>query len=130
MRRYYIGFSTVGESKSRQWTHYDSDLVRRDLTNHFHTRIGERAMRSDWGCAIWDWLFEPFSEDLRSRVSTEAIRICESDPRVSVSEVIVEDEPHAITVSISLVYRGIEAFDTFTIEFERRETIRTNKTID
>lgn len=130
MAKHFIGFSTVGESRTRNWVHHDVELVNRDLMNHFHTRVGERVMRATWGCRIWDWLFEQFTDDLRDRITAEAVNICESDPRVSVVSVNVEDAPHQITVSLTLMYKGLEVIDNFTVEFERREEARFSENMD
>jgi phage baseplate assembly protein W len=125
-RKMFKGFSTVGEAKTRNWVHYDVELIKRDLGNHFHTRVGDRVMRASWGCRIWDWLFEPYTNDLRDRIISEAVRVCQEDARVRVINVNVTDQDQGIRVAIELDFIPLDVVETFAIDFERRETARLN----
>lgn len=125
-RKTFIGFGTVGEERTRNWVHYDIELIKRDLMNHFQTRIGERVMRATWGCRIWDWLFEPLTHDLRDRIVDEVRRVCLSDSRVQIVSVDVDEGPNSIEVSIDLNYVPFGVSETFFIQFERREDARFN----
>lgn len=121
---YFRGFSTVESLKTRKRTYYDLDLIKYDLMNHFYTRVGERVMRPEWGCRIWDWLMDPMTPSLRDDVVSEARRICEEDTRLRVLDVQVSDFDHVIRVEILLEFRPLDVIETFAIEFERREENR------
>ena len=53
----YKGYTSV--NRQFQGTEAtDSELVRADLLNHFNTRVGERLMQPEFGCLIWNFLFD------------------------------------------------------------------------
>jgi phage baseplate assembly protein W len=125
-KRIFTGFSTRDSHVTRQRTYYDIDLIKRDLTNHFHTRVGERVMRPTWGCRIWDYLMEPMTTTLHDDIVAEVISICQADERLKVISVDVVDEDHALRVEITLNFSPLGVIDTFAVNFERRETARWN----
>lgn len=122
MKATFTGFSTVGSTAAENFKLHDLALIRQDLLNHFHTVIGERVMRPEYGCRIWDWLMEPFTATLRGMVVAEATRICESDPRVSVVSVQATSLDHAIRVELTLNYIPFDSVDQFIIDFENRQS--------
>lgn len=117
----YKGFSTQNAERTRRWSVYDVELVKLDLMNHFHTRVGERVLRPEYGCRIWDYLYEPLTPMAREEVIAEAVRVCRSDPRVAVHEVNVFDFEHGLRVEIALDYIGLAVNQTFRVEFENRQ---------
>jgi phage baseplate assembly protein W len=119
----FVGFSTSEESArvGRSWALYDVDLVRRDLLNHFHTRKGERVMRPEFGCDIWDKLMEPMTTGLRGEILDEVRRICEFDSRVVVQEVDVYSADHTIVVTALLEYLPSHTVQELEITFDRRQ---------
>lgn len=117
----FKGFSTVGAPLKKEWTFYDIELIKRDLMNHFNTRVGERVMRPDYGCKIWEYMMEPLTGGMRDLVVAEAIRICESDSRVSVDKVQVYTMGSGIRVEITLSYDPFSVIDTFYVDFDARQ---------
>ena len=47
-------------------------------------------MRPDFGCVIWDMLFEPFTDDVLATIVDNIVEIGEADPRL---EVLEENRP-------------------------------------
>lgn len=124
----YRGFSTIDAERTRAWALYDVELIRRDLLNHFYTRIGERVGRRDFGCRIWDMILEQMTDGLRQDIINEAVRICAQDPRVAVHEVFVYEYPNGIRVEIILDYLGLAAFQNFNALFEIGPGVASNQT--
>ncbi len=117
----FRGFSTIGADTARSWHLYDVALIRRDLLNHFHTRVGERVMRPSWGCRIWDYLMEPLTETLRLLIVEEAVRICREDTRVEVIDVTVDETDNGLSIVITLKYLPNGDAETFVVDFEARQ---------
>lgn len=117
----YRGFSTNNAERTRQWSRYDVELVKRDLLNHFETRIGERVMRPDFGCRIWDMMMDPRTADLRDEMVHEAERIIDADPRVRRIRVDVFEFPNGIKIEMLLDYHELSVTDTLVATFEREE---------
>jgi phage baseplate assembly protein W len=71
------------------------------------TAPGERVMRPQFGCRIWDLLFEPVNANTLGLMA-EAVRdaVSQWEPRVDLEDVIVEPEKgNSARVDIRLVYR-------------------------
>lgn len=71
------------------------------------TAPGERLMRPQFGCRIWDLLFEPVTGNLLGLIA-EAVReaLAQWEPRIVVEDVKPEPDPdnHAL-VRIQITYR-------------------------
>jgi phage baseplate assembly protein W len=71
------------------------------------TAPGERVMRPQFGCRIWDLLFEPINANTLGLMA-EAVRdaLSQWEPRVDVEEVEVEPDPATpARVIIRILYR-------------------------
>lgn len=130
--RYFTGFSTTDTEQTGRWRLYDTELIIRDLMNHFHTRRGTRRMRPRWGCRIWDWLFDPMTTTLRDEIVREVVRIVESDPRVAIqnpaTDVKIAEFDNGMRVEIRAIDRSKDVVLDFAVNFDRRETERTQGT--
>jgi phage baseplate assembly protein W len=71
------------------------------------TAPGERLMRPDFGCRIWDLLFEPVTQNLLGLIA-EAVRdsLARWEPRIVVDDVqpTVDPDDHAL-IRITISYR-------------------------
>jgi phage baseplate assembly protein W len=71
------------------------------------TAPGERVMRPQFGCRIWDLMFEPINANTLGLMA-EAVRdaISQWEPRVDAEEVVVEPDPASpARVIIRILYR-------------------------
>jgi len=71
------------------------------------TAPGERVMRPQFGCRIWDLLFEPINANTLGLMA-EAVRdtVSQWEPRVDLEDVVVEPDPTSPErVTIDLRYR-------------------------
>jgi phage baseplate assembly protein W len=71
------------------------------------TAPGERVMRPDFGCRIWDLLFEPVTANLIGLMA-QAVReaLAQWEPRVEVDRVDpVPDPADSALISITVAYR-------------------------
>lgn len=119
--RIFVGYSTRGTSDSRSWVLYDIDLIKQDLLNHFHTRKGERVMRPEFGCSIWDLIGEQLTPSVKDDVREEVERIIALDTRVTSRGVYVDSSDHTIVVVVDLYYRPYDIVDRFKIVFDSRQ---------
>lgn len=118
----YKGYSTQNAERTRNWTRYDVDLVKTDLLNHFMTRTGERVMRPDFGCRIWDYLNDPLTPATRQAVIDDAVRIINSDPRVSLRTVNLFDFENGLRIEVIVDFIGLANNQTFYVDFETRQS--------
>ncbi len=71
------------------------------------TAPGERLMRPEFGCRIWDLLFEPVTPNLLGLIA-EAVRdaLAQWEPRIVVSDVVpVADSDDAALIRITISYQ-------------------------
>ncbi len=118
----YVGFSTSEpRSGKREWKAYDTTLIKRDLTNHFYTRLGECVMRPEHGCRIWDYIMEPNVDSVRNKILAEAERVLGMDSRVVTDNIRMVAFDHGVTITADLLYRHNRTVDQFIITFDSRQ---------
>jgi phage baseplate assembly protein W len=116
--RAYRGFSTV-YSNTNDWTVYDFELVKQDLINHFHIRQGEKLSDPEFGCIIWDLLYEPFTQEVQTAIIENVTQIVNYDPRLQVTEVVVDTYDQGIQVEASVVFLNYNIADTMRFKFDQ-----------
>jgi phage baseplate assembly protein W len=121
LKRFFVGFSTQNSAKTGIRTLYDIDLINVDLMSAFQTRVGERVMRPDYGCKLWDYLMEPLTDVLRTDIIAEVIRICQLDSRCVVIDTQVFEQDQGFKVSMTLQYLPWLVIDTFIITFNQSD---------
>jgi len=114
----YKGFSTNG-SDFASVTLTDYRLVKQDLINNLNVRKGERVMRPDFGCVIWDMLFDPFTEEAHGLIVDNITAIAGSDPRLEILEVVPSSYEHGIQVTITLKYIPTNQVEDMLLTFNQ-----------
>lgn len=118
----YKGYNTVGlKSNSVRLT--DAELIKRDLINHFYIRRGEKLMNPDFGTIIWDSLFEPFTELLRNNIVEDVTRIANSDPRLTVESVLVDQYDNGLILEVRVMYANTNETETLKLTFDRNSSM-------
>lgn len=116
----YIGFNTVGQNRP-PYSLTDIELVKRDLTNEFNTRIGERIMLPFYGSRIQELLMDPFDDITRREIIDDVIRVIGNDPRVSFVDTKVTSTDYTIKVEVVLTYSPGDTAETLFLEFQRSD---------
>tara|TARA_B100002019_G_C21076379_1_gene501595 strand:+ start:209 stop:583 length:375 start_codon:yes stop_codon:yes gene_type:complete len=119
MATLFKGFSTIDKVRA-PYTLTDSELIKRDLLNHFYTKVGERPMRPEFGSIIWDMLMEPDSPGLQEQIKEDIERIVDTDPRVTFKDTVLYIADHTIRAEVTLKYYNLEQTDTLFLEYTRR----------
>ena len=114
----YKGFSTVGRTKHFRIT--DFELVKRDITNHFNIRKGEKLMNPDFGTVIWDSIFEPLDENTKSTIIADVKKIVSYDPRVAAQNVIITEYDRGIQIELELIYIQTNQIETLQLQFDEQ----------
>jgi phage baseplate assembly protein W len=114
----YKGFSTIGQTKKFRLT--DFDLIKRDIINHFHIRKGEKLMNPGFGTIIWNVLYEPFTEDLKSVITADIKNIASYDPRVSFDNIVVTEFDRGIQILLELRYLQTNQINQMTLQFDNQ----------
>lgn len=120
-KRLFYGYSTV-ETNSKLQQFSDIELIKRDLLNHFYTRKGERVMMPTYGCGIWDLLFDQFDDITKDAIIDECTRVVNSDTRVQLLNMIVNEIEQGFIVQMDLLYVPFNVTETFNLQFDNRTT--------
>lgn len=113
----YIGYSTIGQLLGSK-TLVDKDIAVRDLLNHFYTRKGERVMNPDFGCAIWDLLFDPLDFSTETLAKEEVERIVNSDPRWALQNILMtKPDDHSLNIRVSVIYDSTGTAEELYLNF-------------
>ena len=113
----YKGFSTYNRNKKFSVT--DLELVKQDLFNHFHIRRGEKLMNPNFGTIVWDLLFEPLTDDIKAALTEDVKKIVNSDPRVAVDRINIDQYEHGIEIQLELRMLETDESDTMVLFFDR-----------
>lgn len=113
----YKGFSTVNSNNSSS-TLYDISLIKQDIINHFHIRKGEKLSDPTFGTIVWDVLFEPLTDQVRTLITKDVSDIVNYDPRVNVNQITVDSYENGILVSCELVYLTYSITEKLQFKFD------------
>ena len=114
----YKGFSSKETNKSFKL--YDIDLVKQDLINHFYIKKGQKLENPDFGTILWDLLFEPFTDEIKTMIADDVQKIINYDPRIAVNTVSVDSTDQGIRVEAELIYLPFNVNERLTFDFDRR----------
>jgi phage baseplate assembly protein W len=118
----YKGISTVSGT-SKQFKLYDLGLIKQDIINHFHIRLGEKLENPTFGTIIWDVLYEPLTDTLRDAIVRNVTEIINYDPRVDVVAVAVDSYESGIQIECELKYLDYSISEQITFKFDRENNI-------
>jgi len=114
----YNGYNTVNNNSTKVRIE-DSELIKRDLLNHFNIRKGEKLMRPDFGSIIWDALFEPMTEDLRDAIVDDVVEIVNYDPRIVADKVLVDEYQNGILIELQIRYNNQNQSENLRLLFDQ-----------
>jgi phage baseplate assembly protein W len=125
LNRIFKGYSTVEASSINDSVLYDIALIKRDITNHFSIKRGEKLENPNFGTTIPWLLFEPFSDEIEKAIEEDVINIFTYDPRVrlNVVEVLKDYDRQSITVNCEVTYVPFNVTDGISWEFGEDGTI-------
>ncbi len=120
----YKGFSTVSPA-AESFALYDLFLIKQDILNHFHIRLGEKLENPEFGTIIWDVLFDPLTDDLRKLIAKNVEDIVNYDPRVRAEQIIVTSYETGIQIECTLVYFPYNIQEAIQFKFDQANGLMT-----
>jgi phage baseplate assembly protein W len=117
--QFYKGFSSVNVSKSGSRL-YDFDLIKQDIINQFNTKRGERVMNPNFGSIIWDLLMEPLTDAVRDELSKDIAAICNSDPRVTPTQIKLTEYDKGYVLELTLSLNGTDQSTNLRLSFDQK----------
>ena len=120
----YKGFSTVSTVGS-SFSLYDISLIKQDLLNNFNIRLGERLEQPEFGTIIWDLLWEPLTDELKTLITNNVITIVNYDPRIQADQVIVTTYESGIQIECVLRFFPYNIQEAIQLRFDQENGLLT-----
>jgi phage baseplate assembly protein W len=120
--RTYKGISTT-DPNTKEYKLFDIGLIKQDIVNHFHIRLGEKLENPSFGTIIWDVLYEPFTESLKEAIVKNVTEVVNYDPRVTVDKIIVDSYESGIQIQCELTYLDYSISEYLQFRFDRNNNI-------
>jgi phage baseplate assembly protein W len=114
----YKGFSTISAA-SESFALYDLNLIKQDMLNHFHIRLGERLEQPEFGTVIWDVLFEPLTDQVRDMIIKDVETIVNYDPRIRAEQITVTPYETGIQIECTVVYYPYNIQESLQLKFDK-----------
>lgn len=115
----YRGISTVNPDE-KTFKLYDLALIKQDIVNHFHIRLGEKLENPGFGTIIWDVLYEPLTDNLKEVIVQNVTDIITThERRVRVENVIVSSYESGIQIECDLTYLEYSISEKLRFSFDQ-----------
>lgn len=114
------GYTTINQRTSTKRLS-NIELAKRDLSNHFKIRKGEKWSNPNFGSNLPYYVFLPLDESTISLISADVYDVVTYDPRFELRNQIVKvdhDESY-ITIIIELVYLPTTTPTDLEIKFDK-----------
>ena len=116
----YKGFSTINNNfGSSKLT--DTDLIKRDLLNHFAIRKGEKLMNGNFGTSLRDLIMDPLTEETKAIIIQEIDDVLSNDPRIINEGVVLDEYENGLQVEIVVRYALDNQTENLVVRFDRTD---------
>jgi phage baseplate assembly protein W len=75
-------------------------------------------MNPEFGCIIWDYIFDPFTDEVRYAVIENLQGIIESDPRIVLRSLDVAEYEHGLQVELAIAYADGDYSEDMVVTFD------------
>ena len=117
----YKGFDTVtnnfGGSKLT-----DTDLIKRDILNHFAITKGEKLMNAEFGTSLRDLIMDPLTEESKATVIQEVNTVINTDPRVRSEGITLDEYQNGLQIEMTVRYVLTNQVENLMVRFDRSDT--------
>ena len=118
----FKGFSSKAEKQN--FKVYDFECVKQDLINRLSVRKGERVENPEFGTIIYDALFEPLTDVLKSAIVDDVTANMNADPRLAVDDIRVSESNHGIAIQCSVTFVPLNITEKMRFHFDENSLLR------
>lgn len=97
-----VGSITQTPRVGKKFRLYDDELVIRDFTNALNIKQGEKVGNPSYGTTLWDYVFEPNTNETRLAIENEIRRVASQDPRLTINTLQLYDHAQGILVELQI----------------------------
>ena len=115
----FVGFNTIKQYK--KFTLTDFALIKRDLLNAFNIRPGQLPGRPEYGSAVWNYVFEPQTQQTQEAVIAEIQKVCGGDPRIYVSDLQCYPQENGLLIELQVQVIPSKNAERLAIFFDQQQ---------
>jgi len=121
-RQVFKGFSSRAEQDNYRL--YDFGLIKQNLINRLSVRKGERLENPEFGTIIYDALFEPMTDALKTAILDDVTQNLNSDPRMKAEDITVSESDHGLQIEATLTYIPYNITEKLSFSFDENSSLR------
>ena len=128
----HIGFSSktrCSKLNKLGFTLTDVNLIVEDVINQLNIPIGVIPGDPTIGTSIWDYIFDPNTEETRLKIDTELRRVLSLDTRITIGNIKLFSSEHTVYVDIEIAIKPTNKVVNFSVLFDSRINTATVTTI-
>ena len=118
----FKGFSSRADKQN--FKIYDFECAKQDLINRLSVRKGERVENPEFGTIIYDALFEPLTDVLKSAIVDDVTANMNADPRLAVDDIRVSESNHGIAIQCSVTFVPLNITEKMRFQFDENSLLR------
>lgn len=115
----YVGFNTINQYK--KFTLTDFELIKRDLLNAFNIRPGQLPGRPSYGSTVWNYVFEPQTQQTQQEIINEIQRVAGGDPRIFVSDLQCYPQENGLLIELQIQVIPSKNAERLSIFFDQQQ---------
>ena len=100
-----------------------------DVINQLNIPIGVIPGDPTIGTSIWDYIFDPNTEETRLKIDNEIRRILSQDTRITIGTIKLFSSEHTVYVDIEVAVKPTNKVVNFSVLFDSRINTATVTTI-
>ena len=118
----FKGFSSRADKKNFKL--YDFEVAKQGIINRLSVRKGERVENPEFGTIIYDALFEPFTEALKTAIVEDVTGNLNADPRIATEEILVTEADKGIEIQATIKYVPLDITEKLQFSFDENSLLR------
>ena len=118
----FKGFSSRADKKNFKL--YDFEVAKQGIITRLSVRKGERVENPEFGTIIYDALFEPFTEALKTAIVEDVTGNLNADPRIATEEILVNEADKGIAIQATIKYVPLDITEKLQFSFDENSLLR------
>ena len=118
----FKGFSSRADKKNFKL--YDFEVAKQGIINRLSVRKGERVENPEFGTIIYDALFEPLTEALKTAIVEDVTGNLNADPRIATEEILVTEADKGIAIQATIKYVPLDITEKLQFSFDENSLLR------
>lgn len=116
----YVGTITNPVVTSKKYRVIDDELVILNYLNALNIPQGSKPGKPSYGTNLWNFIFEPNTQDTISDLQEELLRVSSMDPRLIINSINIYAQDNSIVAQIELAVNPNNVSQILNIMFDQQ----------